>query len=138
MPGLLQIPEFVRARVDAEVTLKPSTPNANGVLAGRVGRQRMLRRPGGPTYEVIVDEVAVQRLAAPSEIVKKQLYYLTTAVNGEPKVTLRVLPVQARIESFASPRRGSISSTLASICVPIGNSLRRSLPRGVPVWPAGM
>jgi transcriptional regulator with XRE-family HTH domain len=104
VPGLLQIPEFVRARVDAEVTLKPSTPNANGVLAGRVGRQRMLRRPGGPTYEAIVDEVAVQRLAAPSEIVKKQLYYLTTAVNGEPKVTLRVLPVQARIESFAVPR----------------------------------
>ncbi|MGH3225813.1 MAG: helix-turn-helix domain-containing protein [Streptosporangiaceae bacterium] len=104
VPGLLQIPEFVRARVDAEVTLKPSTPNANGVLAGRVGRQRMLRRPGGPTYEVIVDEVAIQRLAAPSEIVKKQLYYLTTAVNHDPKVTLRVLPVQARIESFAVPR----------------------------------
>jgi len=104
VPGLLQIPEFVRARVDAEVTLKPSTPNANGVLAGRVGRQRMLRRPGGPTYEVVVDEVAVQRLAAPSEIVKKQLYYLTTVVNNDPKVTLRVLPVQARIENYAVPR----------------------------------
>src|SRR5438067_1310172 len=42
------------------------------------------------------------------------------------------------MESLASPRRGSISSTLASNWVPSGNSLRRSEPRGVPVWPAGM
>jgi hypothetical protein len=64
----------------------------------------MLRRPGGPTYEVIIDEMAVNRLAAPPEVVKKQLYYLATTVNGEPKVTLRVLPMHARIESYAVPR----------------------------------
>ena len=104
MPGLLQIPEFVLARVDAEVTLKPANLNADGVLAGRVGRQRMLRRPGGPTYEVIVDEMAVTRLAAPPEVVKKQLYHLATSANGDPKVTVRVLPVHARIESYAVPR----------------------------------
>jgi transcriptional regulator with XRE-family HTH domain len=104
MPGLLQIPEFVLARVGAEVTLKPASPNADGVLAGRAGRQRMLRRPGGPTYEVILDEVAISRLAAPPSVVKKQLYHLSTAVNGDPKVTLRVLPVHARVESYAVPR----------------------------------
>ncbi|HEY6314147.1 MAG TPA: helix-turn-helix transcriptional regulator [Streptosporangiaceae bacterium] len=104
MPGLLQIPEFVLARVDAEVALKPANPNADGVLAGRAGRQRMLRRPGGPTYQVIIDEVAISRLSAPPEIVKKQLYHLATSVNGDPKVTLRVLPVHARIDSYAVPR----------------------------------
>jgi len=104
VPGLLQIPDFVRARVDAEIALKPGSPNADGVLAGRAGRQRMLRRPGGPTYEVIVDEVAVSRLAAPPEVIKKQLYHLATTVNADPKVTLRVLPVHARIESYAVPR----------------------------------
>ena len=104
MPGLLQIPEFVLARVDAEVTLKPANPNADGVLAGRAGRQRMLRRPGGPTYEVILDEVAISRLAAPPAVVKKQLYHLATSVNGDPKVTLRVLPVHARVQSYAVPR----------------------------------
>ena len=103
-PGCSRSRNFVRARVDAEVALKPGSPNADGVLAGRTGRQRMLRRPGGPTYEVIVDEVAVSRLAAPPEVVKKQLYHLATTVNGEPKVTLRVLPVHARIESYAVPR----------------------------------
>ena len=104
VPGLLQTPEFVRARVDTEVTLKPGSPNADGVLAGRAGRQRMLRRPGGPTYEVIIDEVAISRLAAPPEVVKKQLYYLATTVNGEPKVAVRVLPVHARIADYAVPR----------------------------------
>lgn len=64
----------------------------------------MLRRPGGTTYEVIIDEVAVSRLAAPPEIVKKELYHLATTVNGDPKITLRVLPVHARIDSYAVPR----------------------------------
>jgi transcriptional regulator with XRE-family HTH domain len=104
LPGLLQIPEFAQAQVDAETTLRPENPGAAGVLAGRAGRQRMLRRPGGPTYEVIVDEVAIRRLAAPPDVVKKQLYHLATAVNGDPKITLRILPVEARIQSFTVPR----------------------------------
>ena len=104
VPGLLQIPEFVRARITAGVALEPVSGTVEGVLAGRSGRQRMLRRPGGPTLEVIVDEVAVRRLAAPADVVKKQLYHLATAVNGDPKVTLRVLPVDARIEDFTVPR----------------------------------
>lgn len=104
VPGLLQIPEFVRARVNADVRLKPRNPVADGVLVGRVGRQRMLRRPGGPTYEAIVDEVAISRLTAPPEVIKKQLYQLASAVNIDPKITLRVLPVQVRIADYAVPR----------------------------------
>ncbi len=104
LPGLLQIPEFVRARTDADATLEPTTVTAEGVLAGNAGRQRMLRRPGAPTLEVIVDEVAVRRLAAPPEIVKKQLYHLATVVNGNPRISLRVLPVDALIASYTVPR----------------------------------
>ena len=104
VPGLLQTPEFVRARTVAAATLEPMAGTVDGVLAGRAGRQRMLRRPGGPTYEVIVDEVAVYRLTAPPEVVKQQLYHLATAVNGDPKATLRVLPVGAVVEDFTVPR----------------------------------
>ena len=104
VPGLLQTPEFVRARTAAAATLEPMAGTVDGVLAGRAGRQRMLRRPGGPTYEVIVDEVAVYRLTAPPEVVKQQLYHLATAVNGDPKATLRVLPVGAVFEDFTVPR----------------------------------
>jgi transcriptional regulator with XRE-family HTH domain len=104
IPGLLQTPEFARARTDSAATLEPLGGTVEGVLAGRAGRQRMLRRPGAPSYEVIVDELAVRRLAAPPDIVKKQLYHLATACNGKPGVALRVLPVDARIESFTVPR----------------------------------
>jgi hypothetical protein len=65
----------------------------------------MLRRPGAPTYEVILDELAVRRLTAPPDIFKKQLYHLTTVCNnGGPAVTLRVLPVEARIDGYTVPR----------------------------------
>ncbi len=104
IPGLLQTPEFVRARTDAAATLEPMTGTVDGVLAGRAGRQRMLRRPGAPSYEVIIDEVAVRRLAAPPDIVKKQLFHLATTCNGKPRVALRVLPVDARVDSFSVPR----------------------------------
>ena len=104
VPGLLQIPEFVRARSVATATLEPVSGTVDGILAGRAGRQRMLRRPGGPTLEVIVDEVAVRRLAAPAHVVKKQLYHLATAVNKDPNITLRVLPVHALIKDFTVPR----------------------------------
>jgi transcriptional regulator with XRE-family HTH domain len=104
MPGLLQTPELVRARTAAAATLEPMVGTVEGVLAGRAGRQRMLRRPGGPTYEVIVDEVAVYRLTAPPEVVKKQLYHLAATVSDDPKATLRILPVRAIVEDFTVPR----------------------------------
>jgi transcriptional regulator with XRE-family HTH domain len=104
VPGLLQIPEFVRARSVASATLEPVSGTVDGILAGRAGRQRMLRRPGGPTLEVIVDEVAVRRLAAPPHVVKKQLYHLATAVNKDRNIALRVLPVHALIKDFTVPR----------------------------------
>jgi Domain of unknown function (DUF5753)/Subtilase family/Helix-turn-helix len=104
IPGLLQTPEFVRARTDADATLEPLGGTPEGVLAGRAGRQRMLRRPGAPSYEVIIDELAIRRLAAPPDVVKKQLYQLATAGNGSSAITVRVLPVDARVDSFTVPR----------------------------------
>jgi transcriptional regulator with XRE-family HTH domain len=104
LPGLLQIPEFVSARSDAEATLGPLNFTADGVLEGNAGRQRMLRRPGAPTYEVLIDEVAIRRIAAPPEVVKKQLYHLATTVNGARTITLRVLPAGARVAGYTVPR----------------------------------
>jgi transcriptional regulator with XRE-family HTH domain len=105
LPGLLQTPEFVRARIGADATLTPMTSTTiEGVMAGNAGRQRMFRRPGGPAYEVIVDEVVIRRLAAPPDVVKKQLYHLATMVNGDQGIELRVLPVDARIQDFSLPR----------------------------------
>jgi transcriptional regulator with XRE-family HTH domain len=103
VPGLLQTPDYVRA-LATSVGVEPLAGTVEGVLAGRTGRQRMLRRPGGPSLQVIMDEVAVYRPAAPAGVVKKQLYDLARAVNADPKITLRVLTVHARIKDFTVPR----------------------------------
>jgi transcriptional regulator with XRE-family HTH domain len=104
LPGLLQVPDFVRARSDAEGTLGPLDFTVDGVLAGNAGRQRMLHRPGAPSYEVIIDEMAVRRLAAPPEVVRAQLRHLVTTVNSDPRLRLLVLPNDARIACFTVPR----------------------------------
>jgi transcriptional regulator with XRE-family HTH domain len=104
VPGLLQIPEFVRARWDADATLGPMGVTIEGVVEGNAGRQRMLRRPGAPAYEVIIDEAAIRRLSAPPEVFRKQLYHLAQAVSDDSKLTLRVLPIDARIGGHAVPR----------------------------------
>jgi transcriptional regulator with XRE-family HTH domain len=104
IPGLLQTPEFTRARVEADRLTGAIGYKPGKAVEARMGRQRMLRRPGGPTYEAIIDEVAVRRLAAPTEVVKKQLYQLAATVNGNPKITVQVLPVHAVIDGYSVPR----------------------------------
>lgn len=56
----------------------------------------MLRRPDGPSYEVVLDEVALRRLSAPPEVMHAQIEALVTAAS-DPKVTVRILPVDAVI-----------------------------------------
>lgn len=111
LPGLLQIPGYVGTRSEFEV--EPMTGTGEGVLAGRLGRQRMLRRPGGPTYEVIVDELAVRRRTAPEDVMRAQLNHIIATVNEAPKVSLRVLPIDAAIEGYAVPRSAFAMYTYA-------------------------
>jgi transcriptional regulator with XRE-family HTH domain len=105
LPGLLQVPDFVREVAAAAEELEPLSGTMEGVLAGRSGRQRNLRRPGGPSYEAIVDENAIYRLAAPPTVMQQQLRHLVDVINGGQRgVMLRVLPTRARIRGFAVPR----------------------------------
>jgi transcriptional regulator with XRE-family HTH domain len=104
IPGLLQTPDFTRSRGEAEQLAGIAHLNPEKAVDGRVGRQRMLRRPGGPTYEVILDELAIRRASAPPAILKKQLQHIAETVENTPKITLRVLPVSAGIEGYSVPR----------------------------------
>jgi hypothetical protein len=76
-------------------------------------RQRMFRRPGGPDYEAIVDELAIRRLSVPPAVMKKSLYHVATLVNDNPKITVRVLPADARVEGYATPRTSFYIYTFA-------------------------
>jgi transcriptional regulator with XRE-family HTH domain len=104
LPGLLQTADFTRARFDAERLTGSVGFSPDTVIEARNGRQRMLRRPGGPTYDVIVDELAIRRGAAPAEVVKAQLFHIAATVNGNRRITLRVLPIDAVIDAFSVPR----------------------------------
>ena len=104
LPGLLQTPEFTRARLEAEGLGPADGRRADRAVEARNGRQRMLRRPGGPSYEVIIDELAVRRRAAPDDIVRAQLYHITARANADANTTVRILPTDAVIDSYAVPR----------------------------------
>jgi transcriptional regulator with XRE-family HTH domain len=106
VPGLLQTPEFTRARIEAERGSRsgPVAYTADKAVEARTARQRMLRRPGGPSYEVVLDEVAIRRPAAPDEIVRAQLYNVAARVNRDRKTSVRVLPLGAAVEGYSVPR----------------------------------
>ena len=82
----------------------PSTPTrrptaasaASACCAGRVGR----------AYEVIIDELAIRRASAPPEVIKAQLYHIAATVNGSPKITARVLPVEVDDRGLQRPPVG--------------------------------
>jgi transcriptional regulator with XRE-family HTH domain len=107
LPGLLQLPDYVRSVAIASAAIEPSSGTVDGFLAGRTGRQRNLRRPGGPSVEIILDEVAILRRAAPASVLKPQLRHLVVvAKGGQPNVTLRVLPVEGELRDYVVPRSG--------------------------------
>jgi transcriptional regulator with XRE-family HTH domain len=103
LPGLLQIPAYTEARVLMD---RPAAATYSHIraLEARAGRQRMLERPGGPTYEVIVDELAVRRFAAPALVIAAQLDHLVTVGHERPQITIRVLPLVAQIRQHDVPR----------------------------------
>ena len=106
LPGLLQTVSFTeaRARVD-EADWSTGFDPAFSVEA-RAGRQRMLHRPGGPTYEVVIDELAVRRSTAPDDVRREQLAHIVELARHDPKITVRVLPLEARIDGHTVPRSG--------------------------------
>jgi transcriptional regulator with XRE-family HTH domain len=114
VPGLMQTSEYALARTDPEAALEElSNGTRDGIVDGRIMRQRMFRRPDGPDYDVIIDELAIRRLAAPPPVMKKTLFHMATLVNDNPKITMRVLPTEARIEGFAIPRTSFYIYTFA-------------------------
>ncbi|WP_176611636.1 helix-turn-helix transcriptional regulator [Actinomadura sp. WMMB 499] len=103
IPGLLQTEEFISTRLaNTELPLPPDAEVA-GVLKGRVGRQRMLHRPNGPSYEVILDEVVLRRRSVPAEVFRRQLGHIVDLSARDDRVTVRVLPVDAEIPGYNIP-----------------------------------
>ncbi len=99
VPGLLQTAEYARARLLVPGVMPAGEATVEGVLEGRAGRQRMLRRPGAPSYELLIDEAAVRRPSAPPPVMREQLAHLA-AQAAEENVTVRVLPIEAVVRDY--------------------------------------
>ncbi|SCF16380.1 Helix-turn-helix domain-containing protein [Micromonospora matsumotoense] len=109
LPGLLQIPAYTEVRAVADRAAYPRRFTVERALEARAARQRVLDRPGGPTYEVIIDELAIRRHAAPPEVVRAQLDHLINVGHEKQKTTIRVLRLTARIAGNAVPRSSYFS-----------------------------
>ncbi len=101
VPGLLQTPDYARARVRSVMEIYGSLDVAAEVAA-RQTRQALLTADYPPRYQAIIDEAALRRTAAPADVMAAQLSRLVE-LSALPAVTLRVLPLEARIGDYYVP-----------------------------------
>ena len=104
LPGLLQTPAFTEVRARADRGAYPEHFDPSRALEARAMRQRVLERAGGPTYEVIIDELAVRRHAAPPDVVRAQLDHLVELGRHRKKITIRILLLSSSVPGHVVPR----------------------------------
>lgn len=105
VPGLLQTPGYTRARAVVSGLRGETSPtwDVNRAIDARMARQRMVRGAGGPTYEVILDELVFRRLGAPPDVMRDQVVALIGLAEDHGATTIRVLPIDARIDDYWLP-----------------------------------
>lgn len=93
LPGLAQTADYARALMEA-FPGRISTEMIEGMVATRMGRQRVLDRANPPQLSLIIEEMALRRTMNAPEMMYRQLQHLlaTAARRG---VSLRVLPFDA-------------------------------------------
>ncbi|GAA1802597.1 hypothetical protein GCM10009735_38960 [Actinomadura chokoriensis] len=113
LPGLLQCVEYHWALIELD-RLEGSENNyvPEKSVEARQRRQQNIFRKGGPALEIVIDEFVLKRLAAPPEVMATQLRHMVRLVTHEPRFTVRVLPLDARVhlDDFPAPRTASIPS----------------------------
>ncbi|GGN38199.1 transcriptional regulator with XRE-family HTH domain [Actinoplanes campanulatus] len=95
IPGLLQTPDFARARADAARTARSRRFSTARALEARKQRQAILSGPAATPYEVVIDETALRRRTVTAEVMHGQLEHLIDATLNLRAVTVRVLPLDA-------------------------------------------
>jgi hypothetical protein len=97
LPGLLQTPTYTEARLHADPDTHTTQHDPTHALQARETRQRLVLRDDGPTYHVILDEIAVRRHAVPAHVAGDQLDHIIDLGHEQTNVTIQVLPVAAVI-----------------------------------------
>lgn len=95
---------FADARARSDPARHPQDFDPDIAVAARSRRQQQLLAPGGPCYELVLDELAVRRNAAEPSVVAAQLRHIAALCAAHPSISVRVLPVDATIKSHSAPR----------------------------------
>ncbi|RKS69074.1 helix-turn-helix protein [Actinomadura pelletieri DSM 43383] len=104
MPGALQCRPFIKALVELDQSHRTLDYQPERMAEAREHRQRELLRPDGPSYETILDECVIHRLAVPPRVMIAQLRHMITTVSDDARITVRVLLHSARIPGGFLPK----------------------------------
>ncbi|WP_119730999.1 helix-turn-helix domain-containing protein [Thermomonospora amylolytica] len=102
-PALMQTPEFIQALCELDQAEGPISYVPERMMEARLRRQEHLLSADGPSYESILDEVVIHRLAVPPAVMKAQLRHLVELVTGHARISIRVLPYNTRIPGGLLP-----------------------------------
>ncbi|GGT94425.1 helix-turn-helix domain-containing protein [Actinomadura citrea] len=97
MPAVLQAPAFISALVDLDKCQGKLDYVPERMAEARMRRQHELLRPDGPSYEIILDECVIQRLAVPPLAMVNQLRHMVDVVSMVDRISVRVLLHNTRI-----------------------------------------
>ncbi|RFS82490.1 XRE family transcriptional regulator [Actinomadura spongiicola] len=103
VPGALQTPEMIAAMIELAKAEGPTDFSPAKMTKARLRRQEELLRPGGPTYDLVLDEVALRRIIVSEEVLAAQIRHLIDTATGAPQLTVRLLPVDIRAPKYPLP-----------------------------------
>ncbi|MEV4251563.1 helix-turn-helix transcriptional regulator [Spirillospora sp. NPDC049652] len=103
-PAVLQIPEFIDAMVELDEHQGTLNYSPARMIEARTRRQQHLFSPDGPTYEAVLDETMIRRLAIPAAVKAAQLRQLIEVVTAEPRIVMRVLASDVLITGGFLPK----------------------------------
>ena len=104
IPGLLQTPGYTQARVELSQMQAMLPTGVSRSVEAKMMRQRMLLRPGGPSYEAVIDEVAIRRPAAVKDVTREQLLHLANLAERNDRMRVRILLQGAELRDYWLPR----------------------------------
>lgn len=105
IPGLLQTANYTyqRGRTSFLRGELQSENHLDRIVEARLARQQMVRRPGGPRYEAIIDETVLLRPQAPPEIMREQFRTLAALMDDDVPISVLVLPIDAVVADYWLP-----------------------------------
>ncbi|TNY37475.1 helix-turn-helix domain-containing protein [Thermomonospora catenispora] len=104
MPAALQHPDFISAMIALDECQGPLDYIPERMAEARARRQQHLLKEDGPTYEAVLDECVLHRLAVPAEVMAVQLRHLVSILTDKPQITIRILPHNVPIPGGFLPK----------------------------------